>query len=327
MAAALVDSAIPNFELFDLKPDGERLLADVLAGFTASPKTLPAKYFYDARGAQLFERICELPEYYPTRTEMAIMQARVWEMAAVMAKPSCIIEFGSGSGRKTRMLLDALMPEAYMPIDISREQLIDSAQAIARDFHAIKVRAVCADYTASLELPLHDLPELAKTVYFPGSTIGNFTPDEARAFLARSKAMVGADGGLLIGVDLKKDKAVLDAAYDDSAGVTAEFNLNVLARIERELAARLDRSAFEHRAFYNESLGRVEMHLRARRDNDVVIDGKTFQFRAGETIHTENSYKYHIEEFAALGESAGWRHVAVWTDSGRLFSVHYFRAS
>lgn len=327
MTAALADSAIPNFEFVDLKPDGEQLLVDVLAGLSAFPRTLPAKYFYDARGAELFERICDLPEYYPTRTEVAIMQAHVHQMAAALAKPSCIVEFGSGSGRKTRMLLEAAMPQAYMPIDISREQLIDAAQAIAREFHSIRVRAVCADYTASAELPLHDLRGLAKTVYFPGSTIGNFTPQEATHFLARSRRLVGRGGGLLIGVDLKKDTAVLNAAYDDSARVTAEFNLNLLARIERELDAKLNRSAFEHLAFYNETLGRIEMHLRAVHDNDIVIGDTTFHFHAGETIHTENSYKYHVEEFAALGESAGWRHVALWTDPSKLFSVHYFRVS
>lgn len=327
MTAALIDSVVPNFEFFDLKPDGAQLLADVTSGFRASPKTLPAKYFYDARGAELFERICELPEYYPTRTEIAIMQAHVNDMATAISRQSCIIEFGSGSGRKTRMLLDASMPKAYMPIDISREQLITAGQAIAGDYPHINVRAVCVDYTQTLELPTSDLAELAKTVYFPGSTIGNFTPDEARAFLARSKAIVGVNGGLLIGVDLKKDKAVLDAAYDDAAGVTAEFNLNVLTRIERELGARIDRSAFEHLAFYNEALGRIEMHLRAIHDNDIVIDGETYRFAAGETIHTENSYKYHVDEFAALGESAGWHHAAVWTDRDRLFSVHYFRAA
>lgn len=318
---------IPNFEFFDLKPDGAQLLADVLTGFSAPAKSLPAKYFYDARGAELFEQICELAEYYPTRTEVAIMRAHVREMAAVIDQPSCIIEFGSGSGRKTRMLLDAGMPKAYMPIDISREQLLQAGAEIARNYPQIEVRAVCADYTAPLELPTHGLAGLAKVVYFPGSTIGNFTPDEATEFLARNRNLVGATGGLLIGVDLKKDKAVLDAAYDDAAGVTAEFNLNLLSRIERELAATLDRSAFEHLAFYNESLGRIEMHLRATRDNDIIIDGKAFNFRRGETIHTENSYKYHLEEFAALGESAGWRHIAAWTDPGRLFSVHYFRAS
>lgn len=314
--------------LHDLKPSSDAFLDEVLHGLSAAPKAIPAKFFYDARGAELFEQICEAPEYYPTRTEIAIMRDYADEMAQAIGADLVLIEFGSGSGRKTRILLDALAPAAYLPIDISREQLIDSANAIAQEFPLVDVHAICADYSNELVLPpLARLQTQRRVVYFPGSTIGNFTPTEARAFLQRTAQLAGPGGGLLIGVDLKKSPHLLNAAYNDAQGVTAAFNLNLLARINRELGADFDLGAFEHCAFYDQKLGRIEMHLRARTAQKVTLAGRSFSFAKGETIHTENSCKYHIDEFSALASSSGWRAVKVWTDPAKLFSVHYFSAT
>lgn len=302
-------------------------MSEVLRGLSATPKSIPAKFFYDAHGAQLFEQICELPEYYPTRTELAIMRDHAKEMAAAIGANVVLLEFGSGSGRKTRILLEALAPAAYVPIDISREQLIESANAIAREFPLIEVDAICADYSDFALPPLDVLDSLRRIVYFPGSTIGNFTPAEAQAFLTQTMGLVGAGGGLLLGVDLKKSVSVLNAAYNDSQGITAAFNLNLLTRMNRELGADFDPAAFEHWAFYDEQRGRIEMHLRAREAQNVELAGRRFDIAEGETIHTENSCKYHIDEFAALASSAGWRAIQVWTDPAQMFSVHYFRAA
>lgn len=314
--------------LHDLKPTSAAFLSEVLHGLSATPKAIPAKFFYDERGAELFEQICALEEYYPTRTEIAIMRDYAGEMAGAIGPRVLLLEFGSGSSRKTRALLDALQPSAYVPIDISRQQLIESANAIAYEYPLIEVHATCADYSADFTLPpLGKLQTLRRVVYFPGSTIGNFTPPEAREFLAQTAALVGRGGGLLIGVDLKKSPALLDAAYNDSKGVTAAFNLNLLARINRELGADFDVDAFEHWAFYDATEGRIEMHLRARADQLVTIATQTFSFTQGETIHTENSCKYDIDEFSALANSAGWQTVKVWTDAATFFSVHYFIAA
>lgn len=315
--------------LHDLNPSSEAFLAEVLRGLSATPKAIPAKFFYDARGAKLFEQICELPEYYPTRTEIAIMQDYAAEMAAAIGCDIVLVELGSGSGRKTRILLEATSPKAYLPIDISRDQLIDSANAIARGFPHVQVHAVCADYSdEDFALPpLDALPSSRRVVYFPGSTIGNLTPAEARRFLQHTAQTVGRGSGLLIGVDLKKSTSLLHAAYNDARGVTAAFNLNLLSRINRELGADFDLAAFEHWAFYNERVGRIEMHLRARRAQQVILANQTFNFAEGETLHTENSCKYAIDEFVALASSAGWQPVKVWTDQARLFSVHYFLAA
>lgn len=315
--------------LHDLRPSSDAFLDEVLRGLNATPKAIPAKFFYDARGAKLFERICELPEYYPTRTEMAIMHDYAAEMAAAIGPGVVLLEFGSGSGRKTRILLDALAPVAYVPIDISRDQLVDSANAIAHEFPHVQVHAVCADYSnGNFALPpLEAWRTKQRAVYFPGSTIGNFTPPEARAFLKKTAQLAGPGGGLLIGVDLKKSAGLLNAAYNDAQGVTAAFNLNLLSRINQELGANFDLAAFEHWAFYDEGIGRIEMHLRARRAQQVKLADRTFSFAEGETIHTENSCKYDLEEFPALAHAAGWRAIRVWTDPARMFSVHYFSAA
>lgn len=314
--------------LHDLKPSSAGFLSEVLHGLSSKPKAIPAKFFYDARGAELFELICELEEYYPTRSEIAIMRDYANEMAVAIGHDVSLIEFGSGSSRKTRVLLDALKPAAYVPIDISRQQLIESADAIAREYPDTDVHAVCADYSAGFELPaVASARALRRVVYFPGSTIGNFTPAQAREFLARTAKLVGHDGGLLIGVDLKKSPLLLHAAYNDAKGVTAAFNLNLLTRMNSELGADFDLEAFEHLAFYDEQLGRIEMHLRTHTSHVVSIAGHMFSLDAGETIHTEISCKYDVAEFSELASSAGWRAVNVWTDRATLFSVHYFVAA
>jgi dimethylhistidine N-methyltransferase len=312
------------YAFHDLQPQIGGFLEDVLAGLAQPQKALPPKYFYDARGSELFEAICELPEYYLTRTESAIMRDRGADMARHLGAGCALIEFGSGSGRKTRMLIEEAAPAAYLAIDIARDQLEATAAEIARDFPALEVTAICADYSAPIQLPqLAALGTRRRVIYFPGSTIGNLTPAEARGFLRNAGGLAGAGGGLLIGVDLKKDTARLNAAYNDSQGITAEFNRNLLARINRELGASFDLSSFRHFAFYHEALGRIEMHLVSAKAQAVTIGGGVFRFRPDETIHTENSYKYSIAEFQELSHSAGLAPVECWTDPERLFAVHY----
>jgi len=316
-----------GYSFHDLHPDTGRFLDDVMAGLSRPQKTLPPKYFYDAHGCALFEAICGLPEYYLTRAEIALMHGQVGDMARRIGPACVLIEYGSGSGRKTRILIDAIEPVAYVPIDIARGQLGATAAEIARDFPRLRVIAVCADYSRPLALPELDDLGARRTVYFPGSTIGNFTPAEAAAFLAGAREQAGVGGGLLIGVDLKKDTARLDAAYNDARGVTAEFNLNLLARINRELGADFDLSAFRHRAFYDEAAGRIEMHLESVKAQAVKVSGRVIRFREGETIHTENSYKYSVREFQELAQAAGLAPVDCWMDAEKLFGVHYLAAS
>ena len=312
-----------GYSFHDLHPDAGHFLDDVMAGLSRPQKTLLPKYFYDARGCALFEAICGLPEYYLTRAEIALMRGQVGDMVQHLGPGCVLIEYGSGSGRKTRILIDAIEPVAYIPIDIAREQLGATAAAIARDFPRLRVIAVCADYSRPLALPELDGLDARRIIYFPGSTIGNFTPAEAAAFLAGAREQAGAGGGLLIGVDLKKDTARLDAAYNDARGVTAAFNLNLLARINRELGADFDLSAFRHRAFFNEAAGRIEMHLESVKAQAVTIGGRAIRFQEGETIHTENSYKYSVREFQELARAAGLAPVECWMDAEQLFSVHY----
>jgi dimethylhistidine N-methyltransferase len=308
----------------DLHPEAESFREEVIAGLARAVKQLPPKYFYDRRGSALFEAICELPEYYPTRTEAALMRERSADFARHLGPRCAVIEYGSGSGRKTRILLEAVRPVAYVPIDIARDQLKETAARIAGEFPGLAVTAVCADYSRPLVLPQGAVPGTARrVVYFPGSTIGNLTVPEAAGFLANARRLAGPGGGMLVGVDLKKDKARLNAAYNDSRGITARFNLNLLARINRELGADFDLSAFRHHAFYNELLGRVEMHLVSLKAQRVKLDRASFAFRGGETIHTENSYKYSVAEFQSLARSAGFDPAECWTDPERLFAVHY----
>ncbi len=314
----------PQFFFHDLRPDAGSFLDDVIAGLARPQKELPPKYFYDERGCELFDAICELPEYYPTRTETAIMHSHARDMARHLGPRCGLIEYGSGNSRKTRILIGELAPSVYVPIDIARAQLEASSAGLARTFPGLAIIAVCADYSRPFVLPsLNGVDVGRRVIYFPGSTIGNFTTADAAAFLANARAVVGAGGGMLIGVDLKKDPALLDAAYDDASGVTAQFNLNLLVRINRELGADFDLAAFRHHAYYNAALGRVEMHLVSEREHQVSIRGRVIRFRSGETIHTENSYKYSVEEFQELARGAGYVPQLAWTDPQQLFAVHY----
>jgi dimethylhistidine N-methyltransferase len=317
-----------ELELHDFGPARERLLADALAGLLARRKTLPCKYFYDERGSALFERICCLDEYYPTRTELGILRARAGAMAATLGPDCLVVEYGSGSGIKTQLLLDHLeRPVAYVPVDISREHLLRSAAALAARHPALPVLPVCADFTLPFELPRPPRAPRRRAAYFPGSTIGNFAPAEARKFLTQVAELCGPGGALLIGVDLKKPRAILERAYDDALGVTAEFNLNLLRRLNRELGADFALEQFDHRALWNEGEGRIEMHLVSRRRQEVKLDGHRVRFEPGETIHTENSYKYDLPDFRTLARSAGFEVERVWVDGAALFSVQALRVA
>jgi dimethylhistidine N-methyltransferase len=312
-----------NLAFHDLAPSEENFRDAVLAGLGRTPKELPCKLFYDARGSALFEEICEAPEYYLTRTEIAILETRAKDIAAHIGPHCRLIELGSGASRKVRILLGALdRPAAYVPLDISRERLHEAADALAVDFPGLTVVAVCADYTQPLTLPPLPGPDGKRVGFFPGSTIGNFEPQDAAEFLRQAGRILGQGATIIVGVDRIKDVAVLNAAYDDAAGVTAKFNLNVLTRMNRELGGNFDLAKFTHHAFYNADNHRIEMHLVSLEDQSVSVAGRTFDFRKGETIHTENSYKYTVESFRALAASAGWRPVATWTDENDYFAVH-----
>jgi len=312
--------------LVDCAPQADDFLRDVLDGLTDEPKRLPCKYFYDERGSQLFEQICDLPEYYPTRTEIGILQKYGPEIADAIGSKCAVIEYGSGSGLKTETLLAHLHePNAYFPVDISREHLQQSAAAIDEKFPGLAVIPVCADFTQPFELPTELVNGSRKIAYFSGSTIGNFEIDEAIDLLEGMASLCGPSGGMLIGVDLVKARHVLEAAYDDSEGVTAEFNKNVLRRANADLDADFDLGGFEHRAIFNEADSRVEMHLVSRREQEVTIAGRSIHFDAGETIHTENSHKYTLESFAEIAAQAGLRVEQVWTDEREYFSVQYLR--
>lgn len=313
----------PRFAFDDRFPDVGRFRDDVIAGLSRPHKALPPKYFYDGRGSRLFEAICKTPEYYPTRAETALMIAHAREMARHLGPHSTVIEFGSGSGRKTRILVDALDPVAYVPIDIARDQLRETAGAFASEYPGLAVHAVCADYSRPLALPrLAPRKARRRVIYFPGSTIGNFTVAEAAVFLVNARTLAGPGGAMLVGVDLKKDVARLNAAYNDAAGITAEFNLNLLRRVNRELGGDFDPSAFRHHAFYHAARGRIEMHLVSLKEQRVRIGGRAFHFRGGESIHTENSCKYSVDEFRRLAAGAGFDPAACWMDPERLFAVH-----
>jgi dimethylhistidine N-methyltransferase len=312
-----------SYDYYDLEPATGSFLQDVVTGLGAPRKALPPKYFYDARGSQLFDAICDLPEYYLTRTELAIMTSAGPAIAARIRPGAAIVEYGSGAGRKTELLLRAIQPAVYVAIDISAEQLRDAVSRLATMFPGVRMLAVCADYTSTSDLAALKLEPHPRLLYFPGSTIGNFTVEEARAFLHNAVGIAGPKGAMLVGVDVKKDAALLHAAYNDSQGVTAEFNLNVLRRINRELKGNFDLAGYEHRACYEPAQGRIEMHLVSTRDQRVTIGEQEFVFAAGESIHTESSYKYSVEEFQALAREAGFAVGDCWLDRDRLFSVHY----
>jgi dimethylhistidine N-methyltransferase len=296
---------------------------DVIEGLSQPQKSLPPKYFYDAEGSRLFDRICRLREYYPTRAELALTRRHLADIARFAGRGCELIEYGSGESLKTRLLIGALRPSAYVPVDISPSALTGAAERLSREFAWLHIFAVVGDFSQPLRLPVfRERAGRRRVVYFPGSTIGNLGADEAQAFLAMSRAQVGGGGAMLIGVDLKKDANLLHAAYNDARGVTARFNLNLLARINRELGADFDLRRFRHYAFYNAPLGRVEMHLVSRARQAVRIGRHRFEFERGETIHTENSCKYSVEEFRALAAEAGFRGAKLWQDRQGLFALH-----
>lgn len=308
---------------YNFLPEGNPFLHDVLSGMAQPQKSLPSKYLYDTRGCELFEKVCELPDYYLARTEIAIMREHAGAMARFLGPDCQLIEFGSGSSTKTRILIEQLQPPLYVPIDIAGEAIRAAAAGLAQAFPRLNINGVCADYTRPLTLPeFVGVPIRRKAVYFPGSTIGNFTPHEAIEFLKIARRMVGPGGALLIGVDLKKDKQALAAAYDDAAGVTAAFNLNLLQRINRELGGDFQLRRFRHKAFYDEIKGWIEMHLESLASQFVHVGGERFGFNAGETIHTEISCKYSVEEFQAVAHRAGFAPEQTWIDAAKLFSVH-----
>ena len=298
---------------------------DVVNGLNSSPKTLPCKYFYDKKGSDLFDQICRTPEYYVTRTEIALLNKILPEIA-LMIDPGCdILEFGSGAGQKIRLLLDALRaPASYTPMDISESALMGSVVELRADYPDIDIRPWIGDYTIDLVDNLEHLSHLTqRVVFFPGSTISNFTLEEAKGFLERVYSWLGENGILLIGVDTIKSEVILNSAYDDAAGVTAEFNLNLLHRIRSELGVEIDPEDFEHQAFFNADKNRVEMHLVARRAHSISFGGKLVHFGKGESIHTENSYKYSPESFQRLAESVGFVVKKSWLDDRKLFSFHF----
>jgi len=320
--------AVPAYRLDDRQP-GEGLLADALAGLSKSPKRLPSKYFYDARGSELFERICEQPEYYPTRTELAIMRGQVGAIAAALGPNVRLVEYGSGSGLKTRLLLKSLeAPVAYVPVEISRSALAESVAGLEREFPGIEMLPVCTDFTQPIRLPRAARAPRQTVVYFPGSTLGNFGPDDALRLLRQMRNEAGQGGGalaggVLVGIDLVKDTAALEAAYNDAAGVTAEFTLNLLVRMNHELGADFDLAAFRHRARWHPLAERIETHIVSRREQEVHIDGRTFHFGAGEAMLVELSCKYTPGGFARFAARAGLRVAGVWTDPARHFSVQW----
>lgn len=295
---------------------------DVIEGLSQPQKALPPKHFYDAEGSRLFERICRLPEYYPTRAELALTRSHLADIARFAGRRSELIEYGSGASLKTRLLLGALRPSVYVPVDISHSALAGAARRLAREFGWLNIFAVVGDFSQPLRLPvLRQRAGRRRVVYFPGSTIGNLGLQEAQAFLAMSRAQVGAGGAMLVGVDLKKDARLLHAAYNDARGVTARFNLNLLGRINRELGADFDLRRFAHYAFYNAAAGRIEMHLVSLARQRVRLGRHRFAFETGETIHTENSYKYSVAEFRELAAAAGFRAAKVWQDARGRFAL------
>lgn len=301
----------------------QTFLSDVIDGLSQPDKQLACKYFYDERGSQLFDQICELDEYYLTRAEQAIMDKHASKMAEQLDEGVMLIEFGSGSSTKTQSLLTHLIrPSAYVPLDISEDHLLKTAVGLRQQFPDIEVLPTVADFTEkSLELPAPKIKPTHAAVYFPGSTIGNLLPQNAEQLLENIAELVGVDGGLLIGIDLRKDPAVIEAAYNDAEGVTKQFNLNILNRINQELNGDFDLSQFEHLAFYNEDFGRVELYIVSQRDQTVHVGDQRFDFRAGERIFTEFSHKYSIEGFSELAGRAGFSLHQSWTDPQNLFAV------
>ncbi len=317
-AAALAEAHLPDEQTC-------AFARDAIEDLSQHPKRLSPKYFYDAAGSELFEAITRLPEYYPTRTELSILRHRGGEIASILPSAAGLVEFGAGATTKVRLLLNHCDIGAYVPVDISGDFLKSQAETLRKDFPSLAVYPVAADFTAPFALP-EVIARLPKVGFFPGSTLGNFEPAEARQFLRSARDILGSGAQMIIGVDLEKDERVLHDAYNDAAGVTAKFNLNVLVRINRELGGNFDLSAFTHRALYNPNQHRIEMHLISKKRQTVRMLGTAFSFQMGESIHTENSYKYSLERFATLAHSTGWKVRKSWTDDAGMFSVHALSA-
>ena len=308
--------------LTDLRPTPDDITGDVLAGLSATPKRLPSKYFYDARGSKLFEEITRQPEYYPTRIELALLDASMPAIAAAVGACAHVVEYGSGSGRKTERLLEGLDDAvAYTPIEISRSALVASVERLAEAFPHIEMLPVCADFTEPVPLPEPGRDPRHTLVFFPGSTLGNFTCDDAVRLLRAMRSTMGPRGQALIGIDLDKDTAVIEAAYNDAAGVTAAFTLNLLARLNREIGSDFDLDGFHHQARYRRERGRIETHLVSQRAQTVTVAGQHFEFAAGEAMQVEYSHKYSDAGFAALAVRAGLRIVARWNDPRDWFGL------
>ncbi len=318
----MTESSSKRYQFFDQHPKIADFRTDVMQGLAAAKPYIPPKYFYDEAGSRLFEAICNSEEYYPTRTEVNIIRDNIDDIVDVLGKDCLLIEPGSGDSYKVRLLLDALRPIAYLPIDISKRYLQDEAEKLAAEFTWLNVHAICADFTGKLELPYH-VESTNKVAFFPGSTIGNFIPEQAIKVLEEIKVMVGEGGGLLIGVDLQKDIDILNAAYNDKKGYTAAFNKNLLKRINAELGADFNLEKFDHHAFFNKKKHRIEMHLVSTQQQQVSIDGQLFYFKKDQSIVTEYSHKYTVEHFERLASQAGFQRIKTWLDDKQLFSVHY----
>ena len=314
-----------QLELLDLHPEIENVTLEVCEGLKKQQKSLSPKYFYDERGSELFEAITQLDEYYPTRTELALFDAHLPEIAELVGAGSCVIEYGSGSSLKIRKLLDALSPLAYVPVDISRDYLLNNAMVLAQDFPQLTVLPVCADFSQFIALP-EQLGGMNPIGFFPGSSIGNFEPEQAKQFLGRVANTLGSGGHLLIGVDCKKDPAVLERAYNDAAGITAAFNLNALSHLNRVLGAEFQLDKFEHEALYNRDAGCIQMFLRSTAQQQVSIGGSVFAFDEGERLHTENSYKYSPDEFIRLAKDSGFSCEHHWQGADEYFGLYLLKA-
>ncbi|MBV9562907.1 MAG: L-histidine N(alpha)-methyltransferase [Bradyrhizobium sp.] len=318
-ATALADAHLPDEQT-------SAFARDAIEKLSQQPKRLSPKYFYDATGSELFEAITRLPEYYPTRTELGILRDHGADIAKLIPEGAALVEFGAGATTKVRLLLEQCAFAAYVPVDISGDFLNAQASALRKDFPALAVYPVAADFTAPFALPA-EIADMPKVGFFPGSTIGNFEPHEACRFLRIAREILGKGAHMIVGADLEKDERVLYDAYNDKAGVTARFNLNVLVRINRELGGNFDLSAFTHRAIYNREKHRIEMHLISKKAQTVRLLGTGLSFRPGESIHTENSYKYSLERFGALARASGWKARESWTDANGMFSVHALAAA
>jgi len=327
-----------QIQFTDSNPQEACFADEVINGLKKTPRCIPPKFFYDKRGSHIFDDICETDEYYVTRTETELLKKHNAEIAQLIGENCLLVEPGSGNSQKVRILLNELKPQTYLPMDISRDYLTSAAQELADEYPWLDVHAACIDYTAPIDLSFVENctdtdqeknrnTNSRKVAFFPGSSIGNFEKSHAGNFLENIANMLGNNGVLLIGVDLKKDPSTLHAAYNDTNGATAEFNLNLLTRINRELGANFNIDDFSHHAFYNKDKGRIEMHLVSNRPQSVLIDSESFHFEEGESIHTENSYKYHIEEFQELASKAGFKARRAWTDENNLFSLHYFEVT